>query len=249
MIYFVGAGAGDPELITLKGYKLLREADLVIYAGSLVNPRLLEYCKEGARIENSAHMDLEAIVDLMVEADRKGETVVRLHTGDPSLYGATGEQMKRLRKLNIDFKVVPGVSSFLAAGAALKREFTVPDGTQTVILTRLAGRTPVPETEKLRDLARHKSTMAIFLSAGMIDSVVEELRQGYSPETPVAVVEKASWPEERILQGQLQDLARLVKEAGIKKTALIFVGDFLTRDGLSKLYDKGFSHEYRKGPE
>jgi len=249
VIYFVGAGAGDPELITLKGYKLLREADLVIYAGSLVNPRLLDYCKEGARIENSAHMDLEAIVDLMVEADRKGETVVRLHTGDPSLYGATGEQMKRLRELNIDFKVVPGVSSFLAAGAALKREFTVPDGTQTVILTRLAGRTPVPETEKLRDLARHKSTMAIFLSVGMIDSVVEELRCGYSPETPVAVVEKASWPEERILQGQLQDLARLVKEAGIKKTALIFVGDFLTRDGLSKLYDKGFSHEYRKGPE
>lgn len=246
MIYFVGAGPGDPELITLKGYKLLQKADLVIYTGSLVNPKLLDYCKEGARKENSAHMDLDAIIDLMVEAHRKGETVVRLHTGDPGLYGATGEQMERLRQLNIDFEIVPGVSSFLAAGAALKREFTVPGGTQTVILTRMAGRTPVPETERLRDLARHKSTMAIFLSVGMIEPVVEELSHGYSPDTPVAVVEKASWPEERILQGKLKDLARLVAEAGIKKTALIFVGDFLTAGGLSRLYDKGFSHGYRK---
>ncbi len=249
MIYFVGAGAGDPELITLKGYRLLGEADLVIYAGSLVNPKLLDYCKKEATIENSAGMDLDTIVRLMVEADKQGKTVVRLHTGDPSLYGAIGEQMEKLLQAGVDFEIIPGVSSFLAAGAALRREFTVPDGTQTVILTRLAGRTPVPETERLRELARHKATMAIFLSVGMIDSVVEELGSGYGPETPVAVVEKVSWPEERIIHGKLKDLAKLVKEAGITKTALIFVGEFLTVSGLSKLYDKGFSHGYRKARE
>jgi len=249
VIYFVGAGAGDPELITLKGCRLLQQAHLVIYAGSLVNPKLLDHCTEGARIENSAHMDLDTMVKLMVEADNKGETVVRLHTGDPSLYGATGEQMERLQQAGVNFEVVPGVSSFLAAGAALKREFTVPDGTQTVIITRMAGRTPVPDTEKLRDLARHQSTMAIFLSASIIDSVVKELGCGYPPETPVAVVEKVSWPEERILYGKLQELESMVKAAGITKTALIFVGEFLTREGLSKLYDKGFSHEYRQAGE
>lgn len=249
MIYFVGAGAGDPELITLKGYKLLQKAELVIYAGSLVNPELLKYCKEGVRIENSATMDLDAIIKLMVEANKQGATVVRLHTGDPALYGAIGEQMSSLSRLGIEYEVVPGVSSFLAAGAALKREFTVPDGTQTVILTRLAGRTSVPETEKLRDLAKHKSTMVIFLSVGMIESVTRELLEGYSPDTPVAVVEKVSWPGERILKGQLSQLPRLVNDAGIKKTALILVGDFLSKEGLSKLYDKGFSHEYRTARE
>ncbi|MCF8010829.1 MAG: precorrin-4 C(11)-methyltransferase [Clostridiales bacterium] len=249
MIYFVGAGAGDPELITLKGYKLLQAADLVIYAGSLVNPQLLDYCKEGARVENSAEMDLSAMVSLMAKMHQVGAEVVRLHTGDPCLYGAIGEQMNKLDKMGIDYEVVPGVSSFLAAGAALKREFTVPDGTQTVIITRMEGRTPVPETEKLRDLAKHRSTMAVFLSAGMVDKVVEELCREYPAGTPVAVVEKVSWPGERILQGELQHLPGLVKEAGIKKTALIFVGEFLSKNGLSKLYDKGFSHEYRKSRE
>ncbi|MBZ4688190.1 MAG: precorrin-4/cobalt-precorrin-4 C11-methyltransferase [Clostridia bacterium] len=247
MIYFVGAGSGDPELITLKGYKLLQEADLVVYAGSLVNPDVLQYVKEGARVVDSASLNLDEIIAEMVSAHREGKKVVRLHTGDPSLYGAIGEQMIRLREEGIEFKIVPGVSSFLAAAAALKREYTVPDGTQTVILTRLEGRTPVPETEKLRDLAKHRASMAIFLSVSMIDRVVDELKSSYPADTPAAVVEKASWPEERTIIGTLETLADLVQEAGIKKTALILVGDFLTASGKSKLYDRKFSHGYRKG--
>ncbi len=247
MIYFVGAGAGDPELITYKGYKLLQEADLVVYAGSLVNKDVLQYVKEGARIENSAVMDLDEIIDVMVEYYNQGKKVVRLHTGDPSLYGAIGEQMEKLKEKNIPFTIVPGVSSFLAAAASLQREYTVPDGTQTVIITRLEGRTPVPASEKLSKLAAHGSSMAIFLSVGMIDKVVEELLAGYTPDTPAAVVEKASWPEERIIRGTLKDLAKMTKEAGIKKTALILVGNFLKDTGQSKLYDRAFTHEYRKG--
>jgi precorrin-4/cobalt-precorrin-4 C11-methyltransferase len=247
VIYFVGAGAGDPELITYKGYKLLTEADLVIYAGSLVNKEILQYCKEDARIENSATMDLEEIVNSMVSAYEKGQKVVRLHTGDPSLYGAIGEQMEMLKEKGVPFTIVPGVSSFLAAAASLQREYTVPDGTQTVIITRLEGRTPVPASEKLSKLAAHGSSMAIFLSVGMIEKVVDELLEGYPPDTPAAVVEKASWPEERIITGTLKDLARMTKEAGITKTALILVGNFLSDTGRSKLYDREFTHEYREG--
>lgn len=247
MIFFVGAGSGDPELITLKGYKLLQEADLVVWAGSLVNEKVLEYTKEGARLVNSAHLDLEEIVETMVEAYNKGEKVVRLHTGDPSLYGAIGEQMELLKQKGVPFKVIPGVSSFLAAAASVQKEYTVPDGTQTVIITRMEGRTPVPARENLASLAAHGSSMAIFLSVGMIERVVEQLLEGYSPDTPAAVVEKASWPEERVLKGTLANLAQLTRDAGITKTALILVGNFLKDTGKSKLYDREFTHEFREG--
>ncbi|MCX5780739.1 MAG: precorrin-4 C(11)-methyltransferase [Firmicutes bacterium] len=245
MIFFVGAGAGDPELITLKGYKLLQEADLVVYAGSLVNEKILDYTRPGSKLVNSAPLDLEEIMRVMIEAHAQGEQVVRLHTGDPSLYGAIGEQMEILQQEQIPYQVVPGVSSFLAAAASLRKEYTIPDGTQTLIITRLEGRTPVPAAEKLSSLAAHGASMAIFLSVGMIDQVVAELLQEYAPETPAAVVEKASWPGERIIQGNLQDLPAMIGEAGIKKTALILVGKFLKDSGQSKLYDKEFAHEYR----
>ena len=245
MIWFVGAGSGDPELLTLKGYRLLKQADLVVYAGSLVNEALLQYARPEARLVNSAPLNLEEIVEVMVKAYRRGEQVVRLHTGDPSLYGAIGEQMELLDKANIPYSVVPGVSSFLAAAASLEKEYTIPDGTQTVIITRMEGRTPVPEREQMRLLAQHRSSMAIFLSVGLIEQVVKELLEHYPPDTPAAGVEKASWPEERVLTGQLQEVAGLVAQAGIKKTALILVGEFLRQSGKSKLYDRDFSHEYR----
>lgn len=245
MIFFVGAGSGDPELITLKGYKLLQQADLVVYAGSLVNEKILEYTRPGTRLVNSAPLNLEEIMALMLEACEKGETVVRLHTGDPSLYGAIGEQILVLQQKHVPYQVVPGVSSFLAAAASLGKEYTVPDRSQTLIITRLEGRTPVPASEKLSSLAAHGASMAIFLSAGMVERVMQELLQGYAPDTPVAVVEKASWPEERVVYGPLQDLATMVEAAGIKKTALILVGNFLKDSGQSKLYDKEFIHEYR----
>ncbi|KUG05466.1 cobalt-precorrin-4 c11-methyltransferase [hydrocarbon metagenome] len=245
MIYFVGAGPGDPELITLKGYRLISEADLIIYTGSLINQKILEYCKDDVRCIDSASLNLQEITDLLAAASSQGEKVVRLHTGDPSLYGAIGEQMDILEKKDIPYSIVPGVSSFLAAAASLKRQYTVPEGSQTLIITRLEGRTPVPESERLNNLAAHGASMAIFLSAGMIDKVVEELLKQYPPDTEAAVVEKASWPEEQIVQGQLQDLVKLTEDAGIKKTALILVGDFLRVTGKSRLYDKDFRHEYR----
>lgn len=245
MIWFVGAGSGDPELLTLKGCRLLKEADLVVYAGSLVNEELLRYARPQARLVNSAPLNLEEIVAEMVQAYRREERVVRLHTGDPSLYGAIGEQMQRLDQAGIPYGVVPGVSSFLAAAASLKKEYTIPDGTQTVIITRMEGRTPVPELEQMRLLAQHRSSMAIFLSMGLITEVAQELLEHYPPDTPAAIVEKASWPEERVLQGELQSLAGMAAQAGIKKTALILVGEFLRQSGKSKLYDRDFSHEYR----
>lgn len=245
MIWFVGAGSGDPELLTLKGCRLLKEADLVVYAGSLVNEELLRYARPQARLVNSAPLNLEEIVAEMVQAYRREERVVRLHTGDPSLYGAIGEQMQRLDQAGIPYGVVPGVSSFLAAAASLKKEYTIPDGTQTVIITRMEGRTLVPELEQMRLLAQHRSSMAIFLSMGLITEVAQELLEHYPPDTPAAIVEKASWPEERVLQGELQSLAGMAAQAGIKKTALILVGEFLRQSGKSKLYDRDFSHEYR----
>lgn len=245
MIWFVGAGAGDPELITLKGYKLLQKADLVIYAGSLVNPALLDYARPEAITVNSASLNLNEIIKHMAEAYQKGQSVVRLHTGDPSLYGAIGEQMDKLEELGIPYAVVPGVSSFLAAAASLKREYTIPDGCQTLIITRMEGRTPVPESETIRALANHGCSMAIFLSVGMIDEVTQELQKEYPAGTPAAVIEKASWPEERIIKGTLENITDLTQAAGIKKTALILVGDFLSQTGTSKLYDKGFSHGFR----
>ncbi len=247
MVYFVGAGAGDKELITVKGKRLLENADMIIYAGSLVNAELLEYAKEGCEILNSAYMTLDDVSDAYKRAEKEGKTVVRLHTGDPSIFGAIREQMDFLKKEGIEFECVPGVSSFLAAAAALKAEYTLPDVTQTVILTRMEGRTPVPEREKIGLLASHGATMIIFLSVNMIERLKEELAPYYGEDCPVAVVYKASWKDEMIVKGTLSDIAQKVKEKGINKTALVLVGRFLGDEySLSKLYDKHFETEFRK---
>jgi precorrin-4/cobalt-precorrin-4 C11-methyltransferase len=249
LVHFVGAGPGDPELITVKGRGLLDAADVIIYAGSLVNPVLLEGLK--ADIHDSASMNLEEIVAVMVEAVERKRSVVRLHTGDTSFYSAISEQIERLRALDIPFEVVPGVSSAMAGAAALGQELTVPEVSQTVIFTRVEGRTPVPEREGLADLAHHQASMVIFLSIGLIDRVVNELRKGYPEDTPVVVIEKASWPSQRIIRGTLKDIAVKIADAGVKKTALIYVGESLraSMDSLGKkslLYRKDFSHGYRK---
>ncbi len=251
MIHFIGAGPGDPELITLKGRRLIDQADVIVYAGSLVNPDVLEGHKEGAAIYNSALMDLDEVIKVMSEAVAEGKKVVRVHTGDPAIYGAHREQMDRLDELGIPYEVVPGVSSAFATAAALNAEYTLPGKSQTVIFTRMEGRTPMPEREKLPDLARHHASMVIFLSIGFLDEMVVQLEDGgYEPTTPVAVVYKASWPDQKIVRGTLQDIAKKVKDAGIKKTALTVVGDFLGDDHeLSKLYDKHFTTEFRKGKE
>lgn len=245
-VYFIGAGPGDPLLITVKGQQLISTSQVVVYAGSLVNKEILQWAPENARIYNSASMTLQDIIKVMVDAVKDGKQVARIHTGDPSLFGAISEQMLELDKHGVEYEVVPGVSSFLAAAASLKQEYTLPDVTQTVILTRLEGRTPVPEREKLGLLAQHQATLCIFLSIGMIKEVQKELLAGYSPDTPVAVVYKASWPEERIIKGQLADLAKLVEESGINKTALILVGNFLGQEfAYSKLYSSDFGHGFR----
>ncbi len=245
-VYFIGAGPGDPELLTIKGRRLIDEADIIIYAGSLVNPALFDDVKPAAAIYDSASMTLDEVLTVIKQGVEEQKRVVRVHTGDPSLYGAIREQIDSLEEAGIDCAVVPGVSSFAASAAALNREFTLPDVSQTLICTRMEGRTPVPETEKLDDLASHRASMAIFLSVGMIDQVVERLTVHYPPETPAAVVMRASWPDQKIVCATLATLADKVREAGIKKTAQILVGDFLgDRYELSKLYDPGFSHEYR----
>lgn len=248
-VYFVGAGAGDPELITVKGRRILDTADVVIYAGSLVNPALLDGIS--AEVHDSAGMDLDEIIDIIKASHGQKRLVVRLHTGDPAFYGAISEQIERLRDLGIPYEIVPGVSSALAGAAALGQELTIPEVSQTVIFTRIEGRTPVPEKERLSELAKHQASMVIFLSVGMMEKVRDELLQGYHDETPVVVVEKVSWPDERIIRGKLKNIADLVKEAGIKKTALIYVGDALraSEEQLKKesmLYHKDFRHGYRK---
>lgn len=249
MVYFVGAGPGDVDLITVKGRELIKTCDVIIYAGSLVSPKHLDFCKEGCKIYDSASMTLEEVVEVMKENSQGDSIIVRLHTGDPSIYGAIKEQMDELEKLNIEYTVVPGVSSFTAAASSIKREFTLPSVSQTVILTRVEGRTPVPENESLESLASHKASMALFLSVGMIDKVVEKLKKGYGREdVPVAVIERATWEDERIIIGTLDDIAVKVKEAGIKKFAQILVGDFIDSEyEKSLLYDKTFTHEFRKG--
>ena len=246
-IHFVGAGPGDPELITVKGKRLLLEADLVIYTGSLVPAALIAGL--AAEIHNSAGLNLDEVLALMISAWRGGKKIVRLHTGDPAIYGAINEQIAELVKQNIPFQVVPGVSSATAAAAALSTQLTLPEVSQTIIVTRRAGRTPMPEEEDLISLASHQATMLILLSINMIDDVVAELREGgYPASTPVAVVEKVSWPEERQLRGTLADIAEKVKDANITRTAVIAVGQVLAvapPPVLSKLYDKHFSHGYR----
>ena len=249
MMYFIGAGPGDPELITIKGRRLINEADVIIYAGSLVNPDVLRGSKPSAVIHDSAYMNLDEVIDVIKASTDKGLRVVRVHTGDPAIYGAIREQMDRLDKLGIEYEVVPGVSSFLATAAVLKKEYTLPDVSQTVILTRMEGRTPVPPKEKLVDLAKHNATMIIFLSIGFIEELCSTLIEGgYDPKTPAAVVYKATWPDQKIVIGDLTDLAQKVKEAKIEKTALTVVGGFLGDEySLSKLYDKYFTTGYRKG--
>ncbi|MBI4850047.1 MAG: precorrin-4 C(11)-methyltransferase [Nitrospirae bacterium] len=248
-IYFIGAGPGDPELITVKGKKLIDDADVVIYAGSLVNRALLDGIK--AEIHDSSGMTLDDIINLIKKSFDIGKLVVRLHTGDPAFYSAISEQIEKLRELNIPYGVVPGVSSASAGAAALRQELTIPEISQTVIFTRIEGRTPVPEKERLGELAKHDASMVIFLSVGMIEKVRAELLQGYPEDTPVAIIEKASWPEQRVFRGTLRNIVDIVKDAGIKKTALIYVGAALkaSEEQLkkeSKLYHKDFKHEYRK---
>lgn len=248
MVHFVGAGPGDPELITKKGARLLSEADVVIYAGSLVNPELLKMCKNDAKIYNSASMTLDEVLDIMYEAEENELTTIRLHTGDPAIYGAIEEQMDALEEKSIAYDVTPGVSSFLGAAASLKQEYTLPGISQTVIVTRLGGRTPVPESESLKKLAAHKSTMCIFLSTHKIDEVVAELTTGgYKKDTPVAVVEKATWEDEKIVRGTLENISGKVKEAGIEKTAMIVVSPCLdAKYEKSRLYAPDFSHGFRE---
>jgi len=248
MVYFIGAGPGDPDLITVKGKRYIEEADIIIYAGSLVNKALLANALKGAEVYDSAGMTLEEVLDVMVKGTMAGKKIVRVHTGDPSIFGAIREQMDALDRYDIAYEIVPGVSSFLAAAAALKKEYTLPGVSQTVILTRMEGRTEVPASEKIEALAAHQATMIIFLSAGMLDEMVDRLKCGYTENTPVAVVYKASWPEQLIIHGTLQDIAEKVKKKGIRKTALVVVGDFLGDEyELSKLYDRHFTHEFRNG--
>lgn len=249
LVSFVGAGPGDKDLITLKGYRRLSEADVVIYAGSLVNPALLDYCKAGAVKSDSASMTLEDIINQMAEAVANDQTVVRLQTGDFSIYGSIREQIEELKKRNIGYECIPGVSSFLGAASSMGVEYTVPDVAQSVIITRMAGRTPVPESESLKSLAQHQTSMVIFLSVQGVRKVVRELLAGgYTEATPAAVIYKATWPEEKMVKGTLGDIADKVKEAGIRRTALIMVGEFLGDEyNYSKLYDAQFTHMYRKG--
>lgn len=250
MVYFIGAGPGAADLITVRGRDILERAEVVIYTGSLVSKEHLEYCRPDAQIYNSAGMTLEDVMEIMTMEEQMGKTVVRLHTGDPSIYGAIREQMVELDRVGIQYEVVPGVSSFTGAAAAIKREFTLPGVTQTVILTRIEGKTPVPETEDLERLASVGASMAIFLSVSMIDKVVEKLKKGYKKNVAVAVVERATWPDQRIIMGHLDDIAKKVKENNITKCAQILVGDFIDSNfEKSLLYDKTFSHMYRDAEE
>lgn len=251
MIYFIGAGPGAPDLITLRGAELLRRAGLIVYAGSLVNPALLDYAPQGCEVYDSALMTLDEVMEKLLDGERRGLTTVRLHTGDPSLYGAIREQMDRLRAEGVEFDVVPGVSSFCAAAAAIPAEYTLPGVSQTLIISRMEGRTPVPAREGIRSLAAHGASMVLFLSSAMLKELAGELiAGGYPPETPAALVYKASWPDERVLRGPLASIPAMAEEAGISKTALVLVGGFLGDDyDLSRLYDASFSHGCRRASQ
>lgn len=252
MVHFVGAGPGAPDLITRRGAALLADADCIIYAGSLVNPALLGLAKPGCAIYNSAEMTLEQVLDTIRATEQAGGTTVRLHTGDPCLYGAIREQMDTLDADGIPYDDTPGVSSFCGAAAALCAEYTLPNVSQTVIITRMEGRTPVPEAEQLAKLAAHGATMVIFLSIGLVDKVQQALLSsgGYRSDTPAAVVYKATWPEQKVVRCTVSTLAEETRKNGITKTALIVVGDFLGQDyDRSKLYDPAFTTEFRQGTE
>ena len=246
-VYFIGAGPGDPDLITVKGRKILERADMIIYAGSLVPEAVIACRKKDCVVHNSAGMSLEEIIAAIGDGVSRGMTVARVHTGDPSIYGAVREQADLLDRLSISYEIVPGVSSFTAAAAALKKEFTMPGVSQTVICTRIEGRTPVPDRESLDSLASHRASMSIFLSAHLIGPVVEKLRTHYPAGTPAAVVQRATWEDQKIVTGTLADIEEKVKKERIESTALILVGDFLgVGPETSKLYDKNFSHGFRR---
>ena len=247
MIHFVGAGSGAVDLITVRGQKLLEEADIVVYAGSLVNPELLKNCQKDCQIYNSAKMTLEEVMEVMISGEKQEKKVVRLHTGDPCLYGAIKEQMDLLEKENISYKVCPGVSSFCGAASALNAEYTLPGISQSVVITRMAGRTPVPEKESIESFAAHQATMVIFLSTGMLEELSKRLIEGgYQPETPAAIVYKATWEDEKVCRCKVKDLAVTAKENG--KTALIVVGEVLGGEyERSLLYHPEFTTEFRQG--
>lgn len=246
-VHFIGAGPGDPELLTLKADRILRGCRCCIYAGSLVNPEILKRLPEEAQRFDSAKLDLPEIMALIENARTQGSDVVRLHSGDPSIYGAIREQMNELDLRGIPYEVVPGVSSFQAAAAALPTELTAPEVSQTIILTRVSGRTPVPEEQQLRELARTRATLCIFLSVDRLAEITATLIPQYGAECPAAVVYRASWPDQKVIRGTLADIADQVEKAGIKKTALILVGQALSRHiPASKLYDQAFSHGFRK---
>lgn len=251
MVHFVGAGSGAVDLITVRGARLLQQADVIIYAGSLVNKQLLEMAKEGCQLYDSAQMTLEQVIDTIAAAEAAGKTTVRLHTGDPSIYGAVREQFDQLLSRGIAYDVCPGVSSFCGAAAALKTEYTLPDVSQTVIITRAAGRTPVPERESIRALAAHQATMVLFLSTSLTKTLQQELQAGgYPGTTPAAVVYKATWPEERIYRCTVETLHKTVTENGLTKTALIVVGKCMGERYLrSLLYHPGFSTGFREASQ
>lgn len=252
MIHFVGAGSGAPDLITIRGKKFLEEADIIIYAGSLVNPQLLDYAKEGCQIYNSAKMTLEEVLDVMKEAEKAEKMTVRLHTGDPCLYGAIREQMDVLDEEGISYDYCPGVSSFCGAASALNLEYTLPEVSQSVIITRMAGRTPVPEKESIESFAAHQATMVVFLSTGLLEELSKRLIEGgYSKDTPAAIVYKATWEDEKSFVCTVGTLAQTAKENQITKTALMIIGEAVAHSNYerSKLYDPGFTTEFRKGTD
>jgi precorrin-4/cobalt-precorrin-4 C11-methyltransferase len=249
-VVFIGAGPGDPELITIKGKKWLEQADVIIYAGSLLNPELLKYRKANAELHDSAVMHRDEVFKVMVKSVKEGKLVARVHDGDPSFYGAIQEQMDFLGKEGIEYVNVPGVSCLQGSAASLQRELTLPNISQTIIITRPKGKTPVPEAESIRELAKHQATMVIFLGTPQVATVVEELQKGgYPKDTPAAMVYKATWPEQKIVRGMLSDIVEKAKAAGIKETALIFVGRVLNPEGYdySKLYEPTFTTGFRKG--
>lgn len=247
-VYFVGAGPGDPELLTVKAERMLRSCRICIYAGSLVNPQVVGLLPEDAEKHDSAALDLEEITALFRDAKERDIDVVRLHSGDPSIYGAIREQMNELDQWGIEYEVVPGVSSFQATAAALRTELTAPEFAQTIILTRTSGRTPMPKEQDLKVLAQTRSTLCIFLSTHKAGEVARLLADHYGSDCPVALVYKASWPDQQVIRGTLDDIAGKIAASGITKTAMIVVGHALSRDiPASKLYDPAFSHEYRVG--
>ena len=248
MVHFVGAGCGAADLITLRGKTLIETADVVIYAGSLINKQLLDYAKTGCVMYDSAKMTLEEVLEVIYAAEDDGKMTVRLHSGDPSIYGAIREQMVQLDSRGIEYAICPGVSSLFGAAAALKAEYTLPDVSQTVIITRMKGRTPVPEKENMRSLAAHGATMVIFLSTGLLDELQAELiAGGYSPATPAAIVYKASWDDEKVFRCTVNTLAKTAKDNNLTKTSLITVGHFLGDEfERSQLYHPDFTTEFRK---